>query len=152
MAARRALLAILILLGAACAARPERCWVCDRAIHPRVRATLALAGGRTVHACCPRCALHYRENAAADLRAIAVTDYAGGASMPIDAAWFVEGSDEAPCMQHPPVADPTLTPMQVCYDRCLPSLIAFRDGGAARAFAAVHGGSVLAPGTYPPVP
>ena len=152
MTFRRVVLALLVLLGAACAARPEHCWVCDREIHPQVRATLTLRGGRTAHACCPRCALHYRVANPGALGGIAVTDYPSGSSLSIDAAWMVEGSDETPCMHHPPVADPTRTPMQVCYDRCLPSLIAFRLEAQARAFAAEHGGTVLSPGSYPPAP
>ncbi|MBI4169761.1 MAG: hypothetical protein HY510_07475 [Acidobacteria bacterium] len=36
--------------------------------------------------------------------------------------------------------------MHVCYDRCMPSLIAFGDEAAARAFMADHGGTLRPPG------
>ncbi len=38
--------------------------------------------------------------------------------------------------------------MQVCYDRCMPSLIAFKTSGEARAFLDEHGGEIHAPGTF----
>lgn len=141
--------ALVALAGAGCARHPEECWVCEREIHPHMRAAIALAGGGEVAACCPRCALHYRDESKEEVRAIGVSDYASGAPLPLEGAWLVEGSDETPCLHHPPVVDETRTPMQVCYDRCMPSLIAFRDEAAARAFQSEHGGSILAPGTLP---
>jgi hypothetical protein len=38
-------------------------------------------------------------------------------------------------------------PLHACYDRCMPSLIAFRDAAAARAFVAEHGGRLQPPGS-----
>ncbi|HEU4401252.1 MAG TPA: hypothetical protein VFT43_04035 [Candidatus Polarisedimenticolia bacterium] len=149
----KALLVPLALAGLlACTGRAERCWVCDREIHARVRATLTLAGGRTVSACCPRCALHYKDDPKNRVGAMRVTDYRSGATLPFEKAFLVEGSDEAPCMHHPPVVDETRAPMQVCYDRCLPSLIAFGDEAGARAFMADHGGSLHPPGSLTSLP
>lgn len=136
----------------ACAARPERCWVCDREIHAGVVATITLADGRQVHACCPRCALHYQEEPGNEVRRITVTDFAGGGVVPFASAYFVEGSDETPCLHHPPLVDETRNPLRICYDRCMPSLVAFRSADAARAFMADHGGTLLAPGALPGAP
>jgi hypothetical protein len=145
------LLALCLVLTAslACARKADHCWVCEREIHPQVRATLTLGDGKKVSACCPRCALHYMEEPGRAVREIRVTDYASGQGLALERALLVEGSDEAPCMQHPPVADETRSPMHVCYDRCMPSLIAFRDAGAARAFMDDHGGMLRSPGAPP---
>jgi len=131
-----------------CALRPEHCWVCQREIHSRVRATLTLTDGKQVPACCPRCALHYREEPGNKVRRIQVTDYSTGETLPLDRVYLVEGSDETPCLHHPPVVDESHSPMQVCYDRCMPSLIAFKKSGEARAFLDEHGGEIHAPGTF----
>ncbi len=143
---------LVFLLPAACARQPEHCWVCQREIHSSVRAVLALENGKNVTACCPRCALHYQEEPGNRVRSITVTDYAGGGSLPLREAYLVEGSDETPCAHHHgPMADASGQPMQVCYDRCMPSLIAFRDAGEARSFMAEHGGKLFEPGTLPDI-
>lgn len=149
---RQAVLALLLLGLLGCAREAPLCEVCDRPIHPQVGATLTLAGGHRVHACCPRCALHYRDDPAHRVAALDVTDYAGGAALPLARAFLVEGSDETPCLHHPPVVDETRTPMRICYDRCMPSLIAFRDEAGARAFMAEHGGALRLPGDLPAGP
>lgn len=144
--------AVLLLVLAGCVGQPESCWVCQRDVHASVRTTLVLESGRQVVACCPRCALHFQEEPGNAVREIRVTDHAGGGDLPMTRAFLIEGSDETPCMLHHPVADESRTPMQVCYDRCMPSLIAFKDEGAARAFAADHGGTVHLPGSFVPPP
>jgi hypothetical protein len=146
---RSVLIGIVLATLVACAAKPDHCWVCQREIHDQVRTTLTLASGKTVSACCPRCALHYERESPEPVREIQVTDYAGGGRLPMNQAFLVEGSDEAPCMHHPPAVDPAGTPMQMCYDRCMPSLIAFREAAVARAFAAEHGGTLYPPGSSP---
>jgi len=153
MSTLRCLLIFIVLatLGA-CAGKAEQCWVCQREIHPQVRTTITLEGGKSVSTCCPRCALHYGQENREPVRGIRVTDYAGGGSLPMSQAFLVEGSDEAPCMHHPPVIDPAGAPMQMCYDRCTPSLISFRGAATARAFAAEHGGTLYAPGSFPGLP
>jgi hypothetical protein len=146
-----AALVAALLLG--CAGRPERCWVCQREIHSQVRAVLTLANGKEVTACCPRCALHYREEPGNRVREIQVTDYAGHRSLPLSRAYLVEGSDETPCLHHHvPVMDDSRTPMRVCYDRCMPSLVAFASADAARTFMKEHGGILYGPGELPSPP
>ena len=149
------LFTILVFLAAltACAARPEACWICQREVHDSVRTTLTLGSGKSVVACCPRCALHYQEEPASKVREILVTDYGGGGSLSFLKAFLVEGSDETPCLRHhQAMTDESRTPMQICYDRCMPSLIAFKQETAARAFAAEHGGTVYPPGRFPGLP
>ena len=141
------LLVTAFLLG--CAGRPDRCEICRRDIHPQVRATVSLADGGRVQACCPRCALHYQAESGKAIREIRVTDHAGGGTLPFPQAFLVEGSDETPCLHNPPITDPTQAPMQVCYDRCMPSLIAFKEAAAAHAFADERGGTLYPPGKFP---
>jgi len=146
--ARVALALAVALAGllAGCSLRAERCEVCERDIHPQVRATLTLGSGRQLAACCPRCALHYGQENSGAVRSIAVKDYASGELLPLERAWLVEGSDVTPCLHLPPLRDDSGASLHLCYDRCMPSLIAFRDEAASRAFLAEHGGTVLGPG------
>ena len=145
------LLLAAVLLG--CARQPDRCWVCEREIHSQVRAVVTLQDGKKVTACCPRCALHYREEPGNRTREIRLTDYATHRPLAFERAYLVEGSDETPCVhQHPPMVDESRAPLQVCYDRCMPSLIGFGSAEAARAFMAQHGGTLHAPGTFPALP
>jgi hypothetical protein len=61
----------------------------------------------------------------------------------------VEGSDETPCVhEHGPMMSDSGTPMQICYDRCMPSLIGFSAAETARAFMVQHGGVLHPPGTF----
>lgn len=146
------LFSLLIATALACARQAETCWVCKREIHSQVRASLTLADGKKVSACCPRCALHYQEDPGHPVRTITVTDYATGKTLPFDRAFFVEGSDETPCVHHPNVMDDTHMPMQACYDRCMPSLIAFGTADEARGFQSDHGGTLYDPDTFPGLP
>jgi hypothetical protein len=152
MRSRFFLPAVVLLAAAAlaCAGRAERCWVCQREIHSQVKAVLTLENGKKVPACCPRCALRYREEPGSRVKEIQLTDYAGHRPLPVDRAYLVEGSDETPCLHHhAPVMDDSRTPMGVCYDRCMPSLIAFATPEEARAFLKDHGGTLYAPGELP---
>ena len=142
---------LLLFLLLTCAPQAEHCWVCHREVHPSVHAVLTLANGRKVTACCPRCALHYEEEPGNRVKSIAVTDYFDGGSLSLKRAFLVEGSDETPCVHHAPMADAAGGPMQICYDRCMPSLIAFRDAGAAHSFLSSHGGTLYEPGSPPVV-
>jgi hypothetical protein len=153
----RIFLTLLLLVSAllpGCPGRAEKCWVCHREIHSQVRAVLTLASGRSVVACCPRCALHYEEEPGNRVKEIRVTDYATLRPLELRRSFLVEGSDETPCVHdHPPMMDDSRTPMQVCYDRCMPSLIAFASEESARAFMQDHGGTLHPPGTLPlPLP
>jgi len=139
--------AALVAALTACSVRADQCWVCQREIAPRVRVTLSLENGRQVHACCPRCALHYGTESGRSVRRIEVSDYASNGTLDLKQAYLVEGSDEAPCLKHHhPMIDEGGTPMQVCYDRCMPSLVAFGSREAAAAFQEEHGGAVIPPG------
>lgn len=143
----RLVVAFLTAALAACSVKPDLCWVCQREITPRVRVTLSLENGRRFHACCPRCALHFGTESGERVRRIEVSDYASDGTLLLKDAYLVEGSDETPCLKHHhTMTDEGGTPMQVCYDRCMPSLIAFGKRDAALAFLEEHGGTLIPPG------
>jgi hypothetical protein len=147
-AASWVLFAILLLSGLpGCRPSPAMCAICDRPIHTEMTATVVLADGRRLVACCPRCALHHRDAHGTEVRSIEVTDHAGGGRLPLDRAFLVDGSDLTPCLDHAPKVAPGGAPMHTCYDRCVPSLIAFKDEAAARAFIGDHGGTLRPPTT-----
>jgi len=144
-----ALLGCLPLLPA-CHVSATVCAICDRPIHPEMTSTVVLADGRQLYACCPRCALHHRDAHATEVRRIEVTDHAGGGRLPMDQAFLVDGSDLTPCLVQAPKVDPTGVAMHTCYDRCVPSLIAFKDEVVARAFITEHGGALRPPSAAVP--
>jgi len=140
----------LCLAGAliACSAEPELCEVCKREIHPGVAAELTLAGGRQVWACCLRCALHFKESIETPVQRIDVEDHTGSGLLDVAAAYVVEGSRLNPCMPPAPREGGTRVALQLAYDRCVPSMIAFREEEDARAFLAEQGGTLQPPGHF----
>jgi hypothetical protein len=129
-----------------CARGAQMCGACGREIHPALRVTLQLEGRRDLHACCPRCALHFRNEGEVKVVGVRVSDYVSGGPLAIESAWLVEGSDETPCVHGAPPAGEGGVPLHRCYDRCVPSLIAFAGEAAARAFMVEHGGTLRPPG------
>lgn len=146
---RKTLILGVLAVGAmfACSPEPRLCEVCQRGIHADVRAAIVLDNGRRVDACCPRCAMHYRATSTEQVLRIEVTDHDRGSLLPLEQAYLVEGSDLTPCIDHHPISDDTHLPMRICYDRCMPSLIAFASEPQARAFIAIHGGNLLPSGS-----
>ncbi len=132
-----------------CAPGHDVCAICDREIHSEVHASLVLEDGRTYKACCPRCALEYLRQRNANATSLLVADHPSGRLFPIGSAYLVEGSDVTPCLGHEPAVAEAKTPLQLCYDRCQPSLIAFHDPPAAEEFVREHGGRLHPPGTHP---
>ena len=138
---------LLLLASLACLRGGEKCGVCHREVHAATRA-IVTGGGTRIITCCPRCALHYLQDSGRDPALLRLTDHERGGALAWNEAWLLEGSDETPCLHEPPVMDETHTATHLCYDRCLPSLLAFASEPAARAFMDQHGGTLFAPGTF----
>jgi nitrous oxide reductase accessory protein NosL len=124
---------------------PNReCEICGRAIHAGHESFVMLKTGKDVDTCCPRCALHYEQNHPGEVASLLVTDRGSGGKIDGRKAIYVEGSDEQTCV---PASDmPPREPgaeYDRAFDRCLPSLVAFKEDSAARSFQAVHGGRLL---------
>jgi len=122
----------------------RQCDICGREIRSGHESTILLKSGSKLTACCPRCALHHQEHNAGQVEEVLVADHTTGEKIRAQDAVFVEGSDELACI--PESSSPPREPgvrFGRDYDRCLPSLVAFREAEAARRFIAAHGGSLL---------
>ncbi len=144
-----ALLGVLLTVCLSdCAPGHDLCAICEREIHSTHYASLVLEDGRTFKACCPRCALEYLRQHAGDAKELLVADHVSARLFPIESAYLLEGSDETPCLRHEPAVAEAKSPLHLCYDRCQPSLIAFRDASAATEFLREHGGRLHPPGDH----
>ena len=119
------------------------CRVCERGMHQGVTYRLELASGNE-DACCPRCGMHYQiEHPGAAKKAWA-TDLNTGRFIAAEWAVYVEGGDVAYCTMHSTPVERQPQGVAVRdFDRCLPSLVAFRTRQAAETYQKQHGGEVL---------
>jgi hypothetical protein len=120
------------------------CPFCDRMVHP-VTAYRLKVGDHVVAACCPRCGMHAQANLKQGKPGTAsATDVNTGESVAAESATYVEGGD----MQYCTHGDQSMTrePQGVSmreYDRCLPTLVAFKTPQEAETYQQQHGGRVL---------
>jgi len=125
----------------------NQCDVCGREIHAGHESIALLKTGKKLQTCCPRCALHHELHNPGQVTGVLVADRTTGEKIRAQDAVYVEGSDEISCM--PASATPPRelgVEYKVAYDRCVPSLLAFREEAAARKFIADHGGRLLSYG------
>jgi nitrous oxide reductase accessory protein NosL len=99
--------------------------------------------GKRVTFCCPACALSEGKQLGKPVRVTALTDFPTDEEIDPERAFLVKGSDVNPCAQHAATPLSDKRPMQVAFDRCSPSLLAFSSRSAAEAFARDHGGTIL---------
>jgi hypothetical protein len=122
----------------------QQCDICGRAVHTEHESIVLLKDGAKVHTCCPRCALHYERQKPGQVDRILVADRAAGKGIDAQEAIYVEGSDDQPCV---PISETSPRELGAEYDRkfdrCLPSLVAFKEESTARYFVAAHGGRLL---------
>ena len=101
--------------------------------------------GHEVAACCPRCGMHAQVNQEQGKPGAAfATDVNTGESIAAESATYVEGGDVQYCTHgdQPMARDPHGVSMRE-YDRCLPTLAAFKTLQEANAYQQQHGGRVL---------
>lgn len=126
-------------------ARPPQglCNVCDRTLHAGVTYRLELAG-RHEDACCPRCGMHYAIQHPGAVQKALATDFNTGHWIAAESAYYVEGGDVEYCTMHSTPVEREPQGVRVReYDRCLPSLVAFRTQPEAVSYQQQHGGRVL---------
>jgi transcription elongation factor Elf1 len=120
------------------------CPFCERMVHP-VTAYRMKIGNHVMVACCPRCGMHaqLRETQGSSSAAWA-TDVNTGESVAAESATYVEGGDAQYCTHgdQPMTREPNGVSMRD-YDRCLPTLAAFKTPQEAEAYQQQHGGRVL---------
>lgn len=128
------------------ATRPQAalCQVCRRGLHHGVNYYLEMGDGTRETACCPRCGMHLQVERPDSVRQAWATDLATGLRIPATAAVYVEGGDIEYCTQHssPVTREPQGVAVRA-FDRCLPSLVAFRAPADAELYRAEHGGRIL---------
>jgi nitrous oxide reductase accessory protein NosL len=122
----------------------QQCDICGRAVHTDHESTVLLKDGARVQTCCPRCALHYELHKPGQVAGLLVDDRATGEEIDARKALFVEGSDDRSCVpaSETPPREPGVD-YDRTFDRCLPSLVAFKEESTARQFIAAHGGRFL---------
>jgi len=106
-----------------------------------------LADGTEEHCCCPRCGLHFRLRRSGQVRSELATDYKSGERIDPASALFVEGSALMTCCAAAPMKrDEPQKAVELIWDRCLPSLVAFAARSEAQDFQRRYGGRIV---TYP---
>jgi hypothetical protein len=122
---------------------PNFCNICNRPIH-RGMAFLVQTDGHTEHACCPRCGMHYAVNHAGKVKKVWATDLNSGESIPAQTAYYDEGGNIEYCAAHGEAVQRQPQGVSVRdYDRCLPTLVAFKTRAEAETYQKEHGGRVL---------
>jgi hypothetical protein len=122
--------------------RALSCRACTRPVHSHMK-TVALVDGKRVNYCCPACALSEHQQSGKQVQVIELTDYLNSAVLKPESSFVVRNSDANPCLQHHPTVDENNQPLEVHFDRCSPSVLAFQDQKSAAAFAGEHGGQVV---------
>ena len=120
------------------------CPFCDRMVHSNTAYRLKI-GDQEVAACCPRCGMHAQVNQAGAHAASAwATDVNTGEKVAAETATYVEGGDVQYCAHgdQPVTREPNGVSVRD-YDRCLPTLVAFKTPQEAEAYQQQHGGHVL---------
>jgi hypothetical protein len=123
-------------------AQPEQCYACQRPIHAHSR-TVAFAKGSSRLFCCPACALSEQRQEGKAVRVTELSAFMSGAKLSPNDAYVVKGSDVNMCAQAHEMIDADKRPVDVHYDRCAPSLLAFAQEREAIQFSREHGGTVL---------
>jgi len=119
------------------------CEVCQRPVHAGMGYRLVLAKGSQT-ACCPRCGIHYDLNHPGIVHAAFAKDFYTRAEIPAEKAYYVEGGNEVYCAHVKPLERKELeSSAQLAYDRCLPTLVAFKTRPEAETYQKEHGGRVL---------
>lgn len=140
-----AIVAVSVLAYRRVARAPaDLCQVCQRSLHAGVTYHLEMADGTREAACCPRCGMHLQVERPGLVRRAWATDLATSEEIPAATAVYVEGGDVEYCTMHE--APVRRAPEGVAardYDRCLPTLVAFKIRGEAEQYQAQHGGRVL---------
>ncbi|OGL42475.1 MAG: hypothetical protein A2042_09155 [Candidatus Schekmanbacteria bacterium GWA2_38_11] len=122
--------------------KPEKCALCGRDVHEITKTLVTFEEGKDEKACCIKCALKYEAESSKKALAIRVPDFNTGETIEAEKAFYVVGSDITPCCSQKVMIDQAKMPFVLCYDRCLPSVIAFKTKEEAIKFMKEHGGRI----------
>lgn len=121
---------------------PGICQVCSRTIHAGQEFSLVLTDGRRIKACCPRCGLHYKMLHEGEIKEAIATDFESGVELPAHEAVYVETTAISFCAERP-VERSQGGVEDLKWDRCFPSLVAFKSKSEAERFQRVNSGRLL---------
>ena len=141
-----AAIAVVCVLAYRHETRPSSgvCQVCQRGLHSGLVYRLEMMNGTFEEACCPRCGLHFGLNHPGTVRQAWATDFVSGERILAQSAYYVEGGDAEYCTMHnQPVERGPQGVSVLAYDRCLPTLVAFRAEQGAGAYRRQHGGHIV---------
>jgi hypothetical protein len=105
--------------------------------------TIAIVNGKAKVFCCPACALSEHEQEGKPIRVTELTSYLTGEKLTPAEAFIVKGSDVNMCAHTAALVDDEKRPADLHYDRCSPSMLAFKQRSEAVDFVRQHGGQVL---------
>jgi hypothetical protein len=135
---------LIVALAVGCSREVKRCAVCQRDECRTLAFRMFLPNGKQIETCCPRCGLHYLATHHLTAKFNEATDFDTGKFIDGGQATYVNGSDVTPCAASGEVRRDAYGCCAVKgYDRCLPSVIAFRDRSAAETFTKQHGGQLM---------
>jgi hypothetical protein len=125
----------------------DMCPFCERMVHPATAFRIRV-GDRIVLTCCPRCGMHAEVNQppgqAVKAGGAWATDVNTGETVAAESAVYVEGGDVQYCTHGEAAMAREAQGVSVReYDRCLPTLVAFKTQQEAKAYQHQHGGRVL---------
>ena len=118
------------------------CQICWRPVHSSML-TVGEVNGEETRFCCPACALTTAQQTGKPVRLTRLTDFNSNQPLDPKAAFLVRGSDVNLDMHSQPLVDQEKRPVPVHFDRCTPSILAFRSREEAQAFQRDHGGELL---------
>ncbi|MFQ5929356.1 MAG: hypothetical protein ACE5MK_06630 [Acidobacteriota bacterium] len=122
--------------------QPAVCEVCQRPMHQATFYRIHLRAGEIEDVCCPRCGLHFQQGRD-DIVSTEVGDFATGERFEASQAYYVENSSVHLCCSQDFVQkDRSGRQYSLAWDRCLPSLVAFRSREDAEEFQRQNGGVI----------
>ena len=122
--------------------QPILCAECQRPIHDATFYRIFLSGDEIEDVCCPRCGLNFQRERV-DVVHTQVADFYSRERFSSSQAYFVENSGVHLCCSEEDIQwDRSGAQYSRTWDRCLPSLVAFRSKESARRFQNEQGGFI----------
>ena len=119
----------------------DTCDMCGRLNRTAMRFKVLLEDGTTKEACCPRCGLHFQKGRE-DIVRMEAADFSTGDRIDARSAVYLESSSVHLCCAVSADRDRSGEQYQLAWDRCMPSLLAFKTQEKAAALGRTRGGQV----------
>lgn len=119
------------------------CSLCNRSLVANTKFIIKLKNGKIMKACCPQCGLRYYDKNKDKVVEIYATDFVSLKLIDAFKAYYVIGSEYHECCKKSSFIGENKEIYEICYDRCLPSLVAFEKKGEAKRFIEKYGGRIF---------